>query len=718
MLKKSISSLAIRRLVSELGALRGAHFQKAYQLDHGTLVLRFAQRREVLEKLSPSSPLAASVLSAPQGPDPFTDDQLAEGDGQGSAYCKVFLYFRMGNFLYAAPRLDMEMPKDPSPFAMKLRSALGNRRLEEVRQVAMDRLLVLEFEPDRSDEASLRLFLELFGDGNAVLVRGDTIEAPFTSRTWATRTIKRGEPFQPPPSGPDPTGLSTADIGAMLRSTEEDLVHFLIRRCGLPPVHAEEVCSRLGRERKALPSSLGPEAGDLIARAIRDLLEELTKGSGAFIHFTDGAPELVEPVMLRSFLGTDGDRTSEGPVDVPLSKGRSVVHEGSMSSAIEHHIAGADLDGPPVDRSRDKEMGRLRKQLEEQISLKASSLLASDRYKQLGDAVYLNFSELSNIIGTFDPERFLSDPASYPGVVGHIPASDGSRGKAKVRLIVEGSGMEFELDLSTDVIGNANAIYELSKKEKRKAEGLDLGISATQDKLSGLEEAAKEERDGDLPTGSGVRQKGSKLRTFWFESFRWCFTSDNILLLAGRDARSNEKLVKKYMRDEDLYAHADISGASSVVLRAEKDKEVPEASKEEGCHLSVLHSKAWHSKVGSASSYWVMSHQVSRTPQSGEFVAKGSFIIRGRKNLVVKLPLVGAIGTVYIEGVPKAMFGPERAVVSRCSGSYYRLTPGRTEKNDAAKVISGSLGCELDQVLSVLPAGDMDIVRVERAQGA
>ncbi len=714
LLKKSISSLALRRLISELGALKGAHFQKAYQLDHGTLVMRFAQRREVLEKLSATSAVASSVLSATQGPDPFSDELLPEADGPGSAYCKVFLYFRMGNFLYATPRLDLEMPKDPSPFAMKLRSALGNRRLDDVYQVAMDRLLVLEFERDRSDGTPLKLYLELFGDGNAVLVRGDIIEAPFTSRTWASRTVKRGEPFQPPPPGPDPTGLTALDIRAMLAATNEDLVHFLIRRCGLPPVHAEEVCFRLGMDRKVQPSTLGPEAGELMASAIGGLLDELSKGTGAFVHFNDGAPELIEPVMLRSFLGRGGNGNLVGPIEAPLAKGTSVVHEPSISSAIERYIAGAAPNGPPVDRSREKEMERLRKQLEEQRSTKAASLLASDRFKELGDALYLLYSELSTLIETFVPEGYQADPASFPMVVGHTPAPDGSRGKVRVRVPVHGTDMEFELDLSSDVIGNANAIYELSKKEKRRAEGLDQGINATQEKLSALVEAANEEEDGDLPTGMVGKQKGRRLRSFWFESFRWCFTTDNILLLAGRDARSNEKLVKKYMRETDLYAHADISGAASVVIRAEKDMEVPETSKEEGCHLSVLQSKAWHSKVGSAGAYWVQSHQVSRTPQSGEFVAKGSFIIRGRKNLMVKLPLVGAIGTVYIEGVPKAMFGPERSVASRCSGSYYRLTPGRTEKNDAAKVISASLGCELDQVLSVLPAGDMDIVRVER----
>ena len=40
-----------------------------------------------------------------------------------------------------------------------------------------------------------------------------------------------------------------------------------------------------------------------------------------------------------------------------------------------------------------------------------------------------------------------------------------------------------------------------------------------------------------------------------------------MLVLAGRDARQNELLVKRYLRSNDLYVHADVHGASSLVIR-------------------------------------------------------------------------------------------------------------------------------------------------------
>ncbi|MGA1820090.1 MAG: NFACT RNA binding domain-containing protein, partial [Thermoplasmatota archaeon] len=220
-----------------------------------------------------------------------------------------------------------------------------------------------------------------------------------------------------------------------------------------------------------------------------------------------------------------------------------------------------------------------------------------------------------------------------------------------------------------------------------------------------LERARKETEEAE------EEEPVSKLRRFWFEAFRWFFTSTRILVIGGRDAKTNERVVKKYLRDSDLYAHADISGASSVVLRVDKGQEADDPSKEQAVHFSVLNSKAWHAKVGSAGGYWVLPDQVSRTPQSGEFLAKGSFIIRGKKNFVEKLPLEGAVGTVYVEGVPKVMFGPADAVRAMCQGLIFLVKPGRTRKSDIAKVITRELGGELDQVMSVLPAGDMDLTR-------
>lgn len=42
-------------------------------------------------------------------------------------------------------------------------------------------------------------------------------------------------------------------------------------------------------------------------------------------------------------------------------------------------------------------------------------------------------------------------------------------------------------------------------------------------------------------------------KVHWFEKFNWFITSENYLVISGRDAQQNELVVKRYMKKGDLY---------------------------------------------------------------------------------------------------------------------------------------------------------------------
>ena len=56
-------------------------------------------------------------------------------------------------------------------------------------------------------------------------------------------------------------------------------------------------------------------------------------------------------------------------------------------------------------------------------------------------------------------------------------------------------------------------------------------------------------------------------KVLWFEKFYWFISSDNYLVVGGRDRQQNELLVKRYMKSGDVYVHADLHGASSVIVK-------------------------------------------------------------------------------------------------------------------------------------------------------
>ena len=71
-------------------------------------------------------------------------------------------------------------------------------------------------------------------------------------------------------------------------------------------------------------------------------------------------------------------------------------------------------------------------------------------------------------------------------------------------------------------------------------------------------------------------------KPYWFEKFYWFISSENYLVIGGRDMQQNEIVVKKYLKQGDIYVHADLSGASSVIIKNPSGNEVPPKTLNEG----------------------------------------------------------------------------------------------------------------------------------------
>ncbi|KAJ6350724.1 hypothetical protein OIU78_006791 [Salix suchowensis] len=116
---------------------------------------------------------------------------------------------------------------------------------------------------------------------------------------------------------------------------------------------------------------------------------------------------------------------------------------------------------------------------------------------------------------------------------------------------------------------------------------------------------------------------------------------------AGRDAQQNEMIVKRYVSKGDLYVHADLHGASSTVIKNHRPEQpVPPLTLNQAGCFTVCHSQAWDSKI-LTSAWWVYPHQVSKTAPTGEYLTVGSFMIRGKKNFLPPHPLIMGFGLLF-----------------------------------------------------------------------
>jgi predicted ribosome quality control (RQC) complex YloA/Tae2 family protein len=196
----------------------------------------------------------------------------------------------------------------------------------------------------------------------------------------------------------------------------------------------------------------------------------------------------------------------------------------------------------------------------------------------------------------------------------------------------------------------------------------------------------------------------------WFEKFRWGYTSAGKMILAGRDHVTNEILLNKYCKIDTVVFHSDFSGAPFVAV---PDAQLSEDEKRELAEFAASYtSKAWNSNFSSLDVFWVLREQLSKSPPSGEYLAKGAFSVRGSRNYIrsVALRLGVTLKKQDEGGMEVIVSSPES--VSKFSNLYFVVEPGNTVNRKIAHRIALGLCSKMglryepyltEEILSRLP---------------
>lgn len=262
--------------------------------------------------------------------------------------------------------------------------------------------------------------------------------------------------------------------------------------------------------------------------------------------------------------------------------------------------------------------------------------------------------------------------------------------------------MRLEIDFTKSLHENASAYYAAAKKAKRKLEGLARGISAVELKIVAQHVAPKKK---------AVKKRERK----WFEKFHWFFTSEGFLVIGGRDAKSNETIVTKFMQQDDVYFHADIHGAPHVILKTE-GKTPLQVSLSEAAVFAAAFSRAWQEQLPAIDVYSARPEQVTKKAQSGESLGMGAFMVYGERTWYKKTRLECAVGMKKTAGEVEFFSGPPSSVGGRSDYSV-ELKFGGISKGDAAKKVLGffanksglDLRQYLDDIVALLPGGGFSL---------
>jgi predicted ribosome quality control (RQC) complex YloA/Tae2 family protein len=580
----------------------------------------------------------------------------------------------------------LEPPHVPPAFCMALRKHLRGAWIANVEQYEFERIVTVYF---KTKTAVMRLILELFGEGNIILTgeKGEILQALIFKR-MRDRNILRHEIFQfPPSSGANPFKVTREELERALKDFGEvEVVRAMARFLGVGGIYAEEILLRADVEKTKHCSALTDSEVGAIFGGLQSLLSPLSslKTEPNIVLAEDGSFLDVVPFKLKRY---------EALRAQPYSSFNEALDEFYLkATAAEKAVASIEVD------KLKQEAERLKRVIAEQEQALREDEAKAERYRCIGDAIYAHSSEFQALLDRFAMAK--REGKDWHALISEITA-------AKKESFVESfdarnlvvnvcvDNLCFSLNLRRTLFENAAEYYNRGKKAKQKSAGALTALDESRRKLAEIEQNISDAEALKTVKPMEVMKelvKRKVKRKEWYEKFRWFRSSDGFLVVAGKDAVSNEVLVKKHTKPDDAVFHADVTGAPFVVVKTEGKAPSEQALREAG-EFAAAFSRAWREGAGSADVYWVKPSQLSKSGPSGEYVPHGAFAVSGKRDWMRSMPLKLAVGVV---GNGKVSFigGPVEAVKAKTK-AYVTIMPGDLSGKEFLKQILQALMVKL-----------------------
>lgn len=556
---------------------------------------------------------------------------------------------------------DWPKSQTPSSFSMKLRKHINQKRLTSIRVVGFDRLVELIF---GTEDRENRLYVELYDRGNVVLTDHElTILNILRVRTdkdtsvrWAVR-----EKYTFPPEDVTARGeIQMEDVVRAIQNLpdgkEEQLGRVLSQftKCGNPIT--KEILAQAGLKAEMKVSNKSNLAEiesrfSEIRKATEEVWDAVEHDPKGFISYSEIPSPTSTPIQIYNEFN---------PVAMPFTSKLS-KQLGSFCESVDEFYSRIETQKQEqkavnMEKQALKKLENVEKDQKERIE---ALQLTQEQREHMANRIILNQdlvekalhlirSALANQFSWQTIEEMRKSAAQNGDPVARsIDSFKFENNEFSMKLgdpyDEEAELLKVPIDISMNASKNAQRHFV---DKKSAAEKVKKTVASSEKAIKNAQEKAK----STLEQVKIVTEVKKSRKAMWFEKFRWFVSSEGYIVVAGRDAQQNELLVKKYLRPNDIYMHADVRGASSVVIRnksfEEESKEIPPKTLTEAAQMAVCYSNAWEATV-TASAWWVYPNQVSRTAPTGEYLPSGSFMIRGKKNFMPPSQLVMGLGILF-----------------------------------------------------------------------
>ncbi len=570
-----------------------------------------------------------------------------------------------------------------------LKNVLEGLKVVNVLNPRLDRISCIAF----NDES--KLIIELIEPFNVIYVDGDDmIRWCLRPQSFRDRTIRVGLKYEMPPRQfLDVMSCSTDEYLASI-SFGEGFVRSAARALGVGSELVLEACRRAGISHVSTAEDCVN-----VLHEVRRLLNEA----------------LSCELSPRIYVNDENELVSVTPIEFKIYESYRCIRFTRFNDAVDEYFYEIELRETECKRVKEAEGEKMKllKTLEE-IDRKVKEYEESAaKLRSKAEALLMNKYVIDELLDL--ARRCWSEyKDEFESVIRDVTYENvkivGFNVKNK-EVVIKVDEHIFSIPISAKSVGQL--INDLFNKAKEYESKINRALKAREELLRRLRDVEASIAESRLKLREEITVVEYGVRE-WFERFKWFITSNNVPVLAGKNAGQNEVLVKKYLRPWDLFFHADVPGASAVIARLRSsDTSLAERDLAEIATFAASNSRAWSIGVHSVDVYYVRGDQVSKQPPSGEYLGRGSFMIYGRRNWLRGTPLSLAIGFRFDEVsssryVVRVLASPVSAI-SRLAHAYVVIQPGSTSRHEVAKLIRREIESLVDHRFRRL----VDKVRVE-----
>jgi len=178
-----------------------------------------------------------------------------------------------------------------------------------------------------------------------------------------------------------------------------------------------------------------------------------------------------------------------------------------------------------------------------------------------------------------------------------------------------------------------------------------------------------------------------------YEQYRWFYTSGKKLVIGGKNAEQNEKLVKELINSEKKYIvmHTKLPSSPFAIIQSENPNE---KDLEETAIFTACFSQRWKEKTKKTIIDIFEAKQIYKTPN----MKKGTFGVKPPvKQKTVELKLYLTKQKNKLRAVPQQ------------KANALIIYPGKTSKEKIAQQLAVKLDISHEEVLQALPTGGSKI---------